>query len=63
MNRQIIPPEFFKFYIMFLRGGYSSGFLKRALRPGTKHIKEFLGNLGALCKGKGAPLVRYLCTT
>ena len=38
---------------------------KRAFGPGTKYVflKLVLGILGALCKGKGAPLVRYLCTT
>ena len=38
---------------------------KRAFGPGTKYVflDLFLGILGALCTGKGAPLVRYLCTT
>ena len=38
---------------------------KCAFGPGTKHgfLEEFLGILGALCMGEGAPLVRYLCTT
>ena len=33
--------------------------------PGTKYVllAQFWGILGALCMGKGAPLVRYLCTT
>ena len=33
--------------------------------PGTKSgfYEEFLGLLGALCMRKGAPLVRYLCTS
>ena len=38
---------------------------KRAFWPGTKYLcfDQFLGILGALCTGKGALLVRYLCTT
>ena len=34
-------------------------------KPGTKYnvLKIILGILGALCMGKGAPLVRYLGTT
>ena len=38
---------------------------KRAFGPGAKYVflDLFLGILGALCTGKGAPLVRYLCTT
>ena len=38
---------------------------KRAFWPGTKYVflDQCLGILGALCMGKGGPLVRYLCTT
>ena len=38
---------------------------KRAFGPDTKYafLEIFLGILGALHMGKGAPLVRYLCTT
>ena len=47
-----------------------SEFLKRALAQTclrawyqARFFRPFLGILGALCMGKGAPLVRYLCTT
>ena len=38
---------------------------KRAFGPGTRYVflEVFLRILETLCKGKGAPLVRYLCTT
>ena len=63
------------FPILFCSGGVallrtSSGFLKRALAQTclrawyqVRFLDLFLGILGALCTGKGAPLVRYLCTT
>ena len=47
-----------------------SGFLKRALAQTcllawyqVRFLDQFLGIPGALRMGKGAPLVRYLCTT
>ena len=47
------------------RGFSNAPWRKRAFGPGTKYVflEIFLGILGALCTGKGAPLVRYLCTT
>ena len=47
------------------RGFSNVPWRKRAFGPGTKYVflEIFLGILGALCTGKGAPLVRYLCTT
>ena len=47
------------------RGFSNVPWRKRAFGPGTKYgfFGEFLGILGALCMGKGGPLVRYLCTT
>ena len=46
------------------RGFSNVPWRKRAFGPGAKYgfFEEFLGILGALCMGKGAPLVRYLCT-
>ena len=47
------------------RGFSNLPWCKHALRPGTTYaiFEDILGILGALCKGNGAPLVRYLCTT
>ena len=36
---------------------------RKVAEPSTFFLKYFLGVLVALCKGKGAPLVGYLCTT
>ena len=50
---------------IFSQGFSNVPWRKRAFGPGTKYgfLDLFLGILGALCTGKGAPLVRYLCTT
>ena len=50
----------------FDRQGFSNvPWRKRAFGPGTKYVflDLFLGILLALCTGKGALLVRHLCTT
>ena len=46
------------------RGFSNVSWCQHSFWPGTKvHFKVVLGILGALCKGKGVPLVRYLCTS
>ena len=59
---KILPPKALEVF--------QSGFLKRAFAQTclrawyqVQFFEECLGILGALCMGKGAPLVRYLCTT